>query len=170
MERGLRTAVWSVTEEDPLEATISPDGARLVLGHTDGRIELVDLRSGASTLVTSSLSEGLTDLTWGPDGATFAGATPDPDRARMGCRHPRRDRRPPRSLGKLSQLAYSPDGSTLYAAAYDQAVLAWDLIGNTGAVREVDDKTYGRCVHSGVVSRRICCGHWLPDDDAPGSR
>ena len=129
--------LWSVTEEDPLEATISPDGARLVLGHTDGRIELVDLRSGASTLVTSSLSEGLTDLTWGPDGATFAGATPDRtvlvwDADTLEVTAVLRGH-----WGKLSQLAYSPDGSTLYAAAYDQSVLAWDLIGNTGAVREV---------------------------------
>jgi WD40 repeat protein len=131
--------LWSVTEEDPLEATINPEGTRLVLGHTDGRIELVDLRTGASTLVTSSLSEGLTDVMWAPDGLTFAGATTDRtvlvwDADTLEVAAVLRGH-----WGKLSQLAYSPDGSTLYAAAYDQSVLAWDLIGNTGAVREVEE-------------------------------
>jgi len=135
---GTGQQIWSVTEEDPLEAAVSPDGSRIVLAHADGRIEQIDVRTGASMSVSPSLAEGLIDVTWAPDGSTFAGATQDRtvlvwNAETLAVDHVLRGH-----WGKLTQLAYSPDGRTLYAAALDQSVLAWDLTGNTGTVRDVE--------------------------------
>ena len=130
--------LWSVTEQDPLEAAISPDGSQLVLGHADGRIERIDVQTGARTPVPSSLAEGLIDLTWAPDGSTFAGATEDRTVLVWNAKTLEVDAVLRGHWGKLSQLAYSPDSTTLYAAGFDQSVLAWDLTGSTGVVRELE--------------------------------
>ena len=130
--------IWSASEEDLLVAAVSPDGSWIMVGHADGRIERIDTRTGNSTPVTSSLSEGLIDVTWAPNGLSFAGATQDRtvlvwDAETLQTRVVLRGH-----WGKVSKLAYAPDGSTLYAAGLDQAVLAWDLTGDTSAVTEID--------------------------------
>jgi DNA-binding SARP family transcriptional activator/WD40 repeat protein len=129
--------VWSSVEPDGTVAAISPDGSRLVIGHADGRIERIDVNTGDRTAITPALAEGLIDLTWSPDGSTFAGAT-----------HERTVRvwdvetlEPALVLrghwGNVSQVAYSPDNNTLYAAGFDGVVLAWDLTGNRSAVTDL---------------------------------
>ena len=130
--------IWSAAEQDPLVAAISPDGSRLVLGHADGRIELVDVRTGASTSAAASLAEGLIDITWAPDGSTFAGATQGRTVLVWNADTIEVDVVLRGHWGKLTRLAYSPDGTTLYAAGLDQSVLAWDLTGIRGAVRDVE--------------------------------
>ncbi|HSK27055.1 MAG TPA: BTAD domain-containing putative transcriptional regulator, partial [Jiangellales bacterium] len=137
-EVGTGRLVWSATEEDELEAAISPDGARLALGYADGSIELIDVRTRASTPIPASLTEGLIDVEWAPDGSTFAGAAQDRTVLVWDADTLEVDAVLRGHWGRLSQLAYSPDGRTIYAAGLDQTVLAWDLTGDRGVVTAVD--------------------------------
>lgn len=123
--------VWSSREPGPAVASISPDGAKLVIAAVGGRIELVDVASGRRTPVRGSAG-GLLDVTWAPDGRTFAGATLERtvvvwDAATGEARTALRGH-----SGTVTQAVYSPDGTTMYAPGLDRSVLAWDLTGKRG--------------------------------------
>ena len=109
-----------------------------MLGHADGPIELIELRTRASTPVPAALTEGLIGLAWAPDGSTFAGAAQDRTVLVWDADTLEVDAVLRGHWGRLSQLAYSPDGRTVYAAGLDQTVLAWDLTGDRGVVTAVD--------------------------------
>jgi DNA-binding SARP family transcriptional activator/WD40 repeat protein len=168
--------IWSATEEDPLEATISPDGSQIVVAHADGRIEQINVRTGASTSASPSLAEGLIDVTWAPNGKTFAGATQDRTVLVWNAETLAVDAVLRGHWGELSQLAYSPDGTTLYAAGFDQSVLAWDLTGDRGAVTE-----FGPMPTAGVSTTALAAdgsavaigyendeGAWVEISEIPG--
>jgi len=171
--------IWSAAEEDPLVAAISPDGSRLVLGHADGRIELVDVMTGASTSATAALAEGLIDLTWAPDGSTFAGATQERTVLVWNADTLEVDVVLRGHWGKITRLAYSPDGSTLYAAGLDQSVLAWDVTGTRGAVQNVegtrpsaDVSTAAMAVDGSIlaVGYEDDAGGWVEVTELPGGK
>jgi WD40 repeat protein/DNA-binding SARP family transcriptional activator len=128
--------LWSSVEPDETAAAISPDGSQLVIGHTDGRIERIDVNTGDRTAITPALDEELIDLTWSPDGSTFSGVTQDRTVSVWDA-----DTLQPAVVlrghrGAVSQAVYSPDGETIYAAGLDGSVLAWDLTGGKGIVTE----------------------------------
>jgi WD40 repeat protein len=128
--------LWSSVEPDETAAAISPDGSQLVIGHTDGRIERIDVNTGDRTAITPALDEELIDLTWSPDGSTFSGVTQDRTVSVWDA-----DTLQPAVVlrghrGEVSQAVYSPDGETIYAAGLDGSVLAWDLTGGKGIVTE----------------------------------
>jgi DNA-binding SARP family transcriptional activator/WD40 repeat protein len=130
--------IWSSVEPAGTVAAVSPDGSRLVIGHADGRIELIDVVTKTRTAVEPALAEGLIDLAWAPDDSTFAGATQDRTVLVWDADTLEADAALRGHWGKVSQLAYSPDGTTLYAAGLDKSVLAWDITGEHGAVTYVD--------------------------------
>ena len=74
---GRPNSEWCIHHLSPMDRRRNqPDGSTIVLGHADGRIELVDLDSGGRRVpVPSSLDDGLVDLAWSTDGTMFAGAT-----------------------------------------------------------------------------------------------
>jgi WD40 repeat protein len=125
--------IWSSEEPGGTVATISPDGSQLVIGHADGRTERIDVKTKVRTAITP-LAEGLVDLTWSPDGTTFAGVTHERTVRiwNAGTLEPVAVLRG--HWGNVSQAAYSPDGKTIYAAAFDGSVIAWDLTGDQGIV------------------------------------
>jgi WD40 repeat protein len=132
--------VWSSVEPDGVVAGISPDGSTLVIGHADGRIDRIDVKSGTRTPVASSLAEGLVSVVWAPDGSTFAGVTTERtvlvwDAETMEARAILRGH-----WGNVSEATYSSDSKTLYAAGFDRAVLAWDVTGTRGIVTDVLDQ------------------------------
>jgi WD40 repeat protein len=97
-----------------------------VIGHADGQIEQVDLNAGGDHMpVPAALEDGLVDLTWSPDGSTFAGVTQQQtivvwDAGTQVERAVLRGH-----ANQVTQAVYSPDGKTIYASALDRAVLAW---------------------------------------------
>ncbi|HEX6257455.1 MAG TPA: BTAD domain-containing putative transcriptional regulator [Euzebyales bacterium] len=139
LESGRR--MWSTDEPGISAATISPNGAQLVIGYGDGRIEQVDLaHDGARTPVSTVLTEGLIDLRWSPDGSTFAGVTQERTVVVWDARTLEVTSVLRGHWGNLSQAAYSPDSGTMYAAGFDRSVVAWDLTGTKGIVSSVGAK------------------------------
>ena len=129
--------VWSSVEPSGAVAGISPDGSALVIGHADGRIDLIDVASGSRTPVASSLAQGLVSVVWAPDGATFAGVTTERTVLVWDAETTNAQAILRGHWGNVSEATYSPDGETLYAAGFDRAVLAWDLTGTRGIVKDV---------------------------------
>jgi WD40 repeat protein/DNA-binding SARP family transcriptional activator len=128
--------LWARSESDGVVAAVDPDGRSVVIGHTDGRIEHVDVRHPRrSREVRSFLGGALTDVAWAPDGSTFAGAAPDGAVAVWDARRLEPIAMLGGASGRVSQLGYAADGSTLYAAGQERAVIAWDLTGRRGLVR-----------------------------------
>lgn len=130
--------VWSSQEAGGTVASISPDGAALLLAHADGRLELVDLGSGGARRdVPSDPGVKLVDLDWAPDASSFAGATTDGtvavwDSGTLALRATFEGH-----SGTVSQVVYAPDGGTLYASGFDGTVVGWDLTGTRGVLRDV---------------------------------
>jgi WD40 repeat protein len=130
--------LWSSDEPDAAVAAISQDGARLVIGYVDGRLEQVDLATGGDrTPAAFPLTDGLIDVVWSPDGSTFAGATQERTVLVWDAESLQVDAVLRGHWGNLSQAVYSPDGGTVYAAGLDRSVLAWDLTGTEGIVTDI---------------------------------
>jgi len=133
--------VWSSTEPDGTVASISPNGSTMVIGHAGGEIEEVDLAAGGvRTPVPSSLVDGLVDVTWSPDGLTFAGATQERTVLVWNAETAEAEAVLRGHSGTVTQVVYSADGATLYAPGLDRSVVAWDRTGDKGIVKEVGDK------------------------------
>ncbi len=170
--------IWSSVEPAGTVAAVSSDGSRLVIGHADGHIELIDVVTKARTAVEPAVAEGPIDLAWAPDDSTFAGATQDRTVLVWDANTLEAD-----ALrghwGKLSQLAYSPDGETLYAAGLDKSVLAWDVTGEHGAVTHVDESRPTADVSTAAmaadgsaiaVSHEDDDGAWIEVTEIPGGK
>jgi WD40 repeat protein len=145
----------------------SPDGATLALGEMDGRIRLLDLKSGRSKEI-STPTEGNTvaALAFSPDGTKLASGhaysdgaiylynalTGDPMGSLEGHR------------GWVSKLLFAPDGQRLYSASADQTIRVWDMAqkkeidllrGHIGSLRGLalfpDGRTLASCADDGSV-------------------
>ena len=133
--------VWTSEEDSGTIASISPAGTALVLAHETGSVEHLDLVTGARRDVPSDPAVELVDLDWAPDGSSFAGATTEGTVTLWDAQTLE-----PRSVfrghsGTVSQVIHSADGASLYASGFDGAVIAWDLTGTRGIVREAGSPT-----------------------------
>lgn len=130
--------LWAEVLPDAGVASVSPDGARLVLAHADGRVEAVALQPGGTrSEVPAALASGLVDVAWSPDGTTFAGVTQERsvlvwDAATYSVRQALRG-----LSGIVTQAAFSPDGASLFAASDDRSVHTWDVTGTRGVMQRV---------------------------------
>lgn len=137
-EAGSGQVVWSSREGSGTVASVSPDGTALVLAHAGGSVEHVDVgNDGARRPVPSDFVGEIVDLTWAPDGSSFAGATTEGtvvvwDTESLALRTVLRGH-----TGRVSEVVYSHDGANMYASGFDGAVVAWDLTGSRGVVRRI---------------------------------
>ncbi|CAN5649845.1 hypothetical protein BH24ACT13_BH24ACT13_11530 [soil metagenome] len=164
-EVGSGRALWSEREPGGTVAAISPDGAALVLGHVDGRIERVDLHGdgrGERRTVPSDLVDGLVDVAWSPDGGTFAGATSEGTVEVWDAETLEPGKLLRGHSGTVSQLTYSPDGTTLYASGEDRSVLGWDLT-DTGVLEAVGDSLPDNTVGHGISADGSLATTYLED-------
>ena len=137
VETGLK--VWSSDVSDSYVAAISPDGSKLVLGHTEGRVEQVDLNAGGvRTPVPTSLENGLVDVAFSPSGSTFAGVTQERTVVVWDAGTLETEAILRGHSQSVTQAVYSPDGNTIYASGDDLSVLAWDLTGTKGIVTDLE--------------------------------
>jgi DNA-binding SARP family transcriptional activator/WD40 repeat protein len=133
--------VWESDEGSGTVVSVSPAGTALVLAHRGGSVEHLDLVTGARRDVPSDPAVGLVDLDWAPDGSSFAGATTEGTVTLWDAQTLE-----PRSVlrghsGTVSQVLHSADGESLYASGFDGTVVAWDLTGTRGIVREAGPPT-----------------------------
>ncbi|WP_456845655.1 nSTAND1 domain-containing NTPase [Cellulomonas sp. P5_C6] len=133
--------VWSSDVSGGAVVSINPAGTALVLAHTPGPVEHLDLVTGVRRAVPSDPAVGLVDLDWAPDGSSFVGATTEGtvvlwDAATLEQRSIFRGH-----SGTVSQVVHSADGARLYASGFDGAVVVWDLTGTRGVVRRASEPT-----------------------------
>jgi WD40 repeat protein len=133
--------VWRSVEADEVVGAVDSEGARVALGHADGRVEVVDLATGERAELEGPVQDGVGSVQWSPDGSVVLGTTADRTvllwdaetgalRSRLGGH-----------WGDLSGAVFAQDGTTVYSAGRDRAVLAWDLTGGRGVVRDVPTGT-----------------------------
>jgi DNA-binding SARP family transcriptional activator/WD40 repeat protein len=131
-----RTTIRDATTLRPLRtfreggtpAAVSLDGRLAALAVPDGSVHLLDLRTGRVHTAGPRGGAPVTALRFTPDSRRLVTADRDARVIVWGVKHAT----PVETfgaLGKVNQLAISPDGSTAYSAGQDGSVLAWDLTG-----------------------------------------
>lgn len=109
---------------------ISPDGATLAIGETDGRTRLIDLATYQEKTNIVAAKYGIMALAFSPDGKVLASASGDVD-----CAIRLWDGSTGQPLGVLeghlayvSSVAFHPrDSQILVSASGDQTIRLWDL-------------------------------------------
>jgi WD40 repeat protein len=114
---------------------LSPDGGALAVGSRDGRVRLLDLRSGEVRRFFRGHGAGILDMAFTSDGRTLVSSDSDGevivwDVARGQVREELSSHR-----GPVWALAVSPDGRTLHSGGGDGRVMLWDLTGDRRLVR-----------------------------------
>jgi DNA-binding SARP family transcriptional activator/WD40 repeat protein len=130
----------SVVRRYPIGAnksTVSADGRLLALGSPDGRVRLLDLRSGDVRQLKGRHASALAQAAFAPDGRGLVTAGEDGtvfvwDLATGTVRE--RFSAHDREVG----LEISSDGRTLYTAGDDTRAYMWDLAGDRRLVRPFD--------------------------------
>lgn len=166
---GTRARVWnadgSPLSEQGLEhhatitiARFSPDGARLITGGTDGRVQMWAARTGAPLGEPIREAGAITTADFGPDGKCVLAATAT-GAARVwhaASAHPNALALP--LTGTVVALAASPDGHWLAVASGDGKAQVWDLTRNPPVLRSLPHPASVLCVAFSADSRSLATG------------
>jgi WD40 repeat protein/class 3 adenylate cyclase len=114
---------------------LSPDGSALALGSSDGRVRLLDLRSGAVHPFTRRHEAGVLDLSFTPDGHALVSSDFDGRVLVWNVARGKVSEELSAHVGPVWALAVSRDGPTLYSAGNDGRLIVWDLAGDRRLVR-----------------------------------
>jgi WD40 repeat protein/class 3 adenylate cyclase len=106
---------------------LSPDGSLVAVGSHDGRVRLLDLRSGEVRRFRAHPSRGVTDLAFTPDGRRLVTSDFDGGVLVWGVARGLVTEELSAHRGAVWALAMSPDGRTLYSAGDDGRMILWDL-------------------------------------------
>jgi len=133
--------VWDVAKERPGRAVdpdleggvtalaFTPDGERLVVGGAEGHLRRLDARTRQRLYPDPTRKDysAVTGLAFTADGASFAvaGSGRNVDLRDGRTLEPTRDLEG--HIGKVTRVAFSPDGSRLVSGSTDGVVLVWDL-------------------------------------------
>jgi len=114
---------------------VSPDGRTFALGSEEGRVRLLDLRTGAVKLFRGRHDGAVIRMVFTRDGRTLATSGSDGkliawDLAAGEVRETLSGHN-----GDVSGLAVSSDGRTLYSASDDTSAIVWDLSGERRLAR-----------------------------------
>jgi WD40 repeat protein/class 3 adenylate cyclase len=114
---------------------LSPDGGALALGSRDGRIRLLDVRSGDVRRFGGGHEAGVLDMAFTPDGRTLVSSDSDGGVIAWSVARGKVSEELPAHRGQVWALAVSPDGRTLYSSGNDGRTILWDLAGDRRLVR-----------------------------------
>src|SRR5262249_35674784 len=139
--------------------TFSPDGRRIVLGSSDGSVEVVDARTGSPLGAVKADSNLCQSPVFSPDGSLIA--APTANGVSIGDARTGRPLRTLSAPGGSCNVAFSPDGHEL-AGAIGNEVSLWDtrtwtvverLQGHTGSVIGLDWSPDGTRIATGANDR-----------------
>jgi WD40 repeat protein len=114
---------------------VSPDGRTFALGSGEGRVRLLDLRSGEVTRLRGRHDGPVLQATFPAGGRTLVTAGEDGKLLVWDIASAKVRETLSGHGDAVSGLEVSPDGRTLYSAAFDTRAFVWDLSGERRLVR-----------------------------------
>jgi WD40 repeat protein/DNA-binding SARP family transcriptional activator len=114
---------------------VGPDGRAFALGSEDGRVRLLDLRSGEVRRFSGRHEAGLLNMTFTPDGRSLVSSDANGGVITWDVADGAISEELSAHRGRVWGLAVSPDGRTLYSSADDARTILWDLAGDRRLVR-----------------------------------
>jgi WD40 repeat protein/class 3 adenylate cyclase len=108
---------------------VSPDGRTLAYGTDDGRLVLVDLRTGEEREARGRHTAVVNGVGFSPDGSTIVSTGDDRDVIVWDARSAELREILPGHAGRVFGPAFDPSGDTAFTVGLDSKVIAWDLSG-----------------------------------------
>jgi WD40 repeat protein len=155
-------------QESVTSVALAPDGRTVATGSFDGRVRVLDARTGALRLVIGADEcRGVSGVAFAPDGRALAASGFAMDKA-VRLWDPRTGALVRALAGhegmETNAVAFAPDGRRLASAGRDGLVLVWDLetgalrhrlSGHDGAATAVAFAPDGHSLASGGVDRTV---------------
>jgi WD40 repeat protein/class 3 adenylate cyclase/tRNA A-37 threonylcarbamoyl transferase component Bud32 len=109
---------------------LSADGRRAALGRTDGRVTLLDLRTGKSRRLAGRHDGLVQELAFSADGLTLATVGDDGRGLVWDLRGGDVKETLTGHAGRITNVRVSDDGRTLYTTGVDSQIIGWDIAGD----------------------------------------
>lgn len=108
---------------------LSPDGARLATGHTDGTAKIWDATTGKLLSELRGHTEAVTALAFSPDATALLTASLDKTARLWDLRSGSEVRRFMGQTDSLIGVAFAPDGRSFFTRSLDRIVRVWSVDG-----------------------------------------
>jgi WD40 repeat protein/DNA-binding SARP family transcriptional activator/energy-coupling factor transporter ATP-binding protein EcfA2 len=144
-----KTIVWNLARRRPVRTipvgtaalALSPDGSTVALGQGDSSIILADTATGRRRRVVTGHGPGVPpedmQLAFSPDGASVASLSDDRTVVVWNVATGQTKQTLRGHASPVTGVAFSPNGNTLYTGSLNDGVIAWDLTGTRGLVRQL---------------------------------
>jgi WD40 repeat protein/DNA-binding SARP family transcriptional activator len=140
-----KTIVWDVARRRPVRTipvgsdalALSSDGSTVALGQGDSSIILADTATGQRRRVVTGHGPGVPQLAFSPDGARVASLRDDRTVVVWNVATGQTEQTLRGHASPVTGVAFSPNGNLLYTSSLNDGVIAWDLTGTRGLVREL---------------------------------
>jgi WD40 repeat protein len=144
-----KTIVWNLARRRPVRTipvgsdalALSSDGSTVALGQGYGSIILADTATGRRRRVVTGHGPGVSpehmQLAFSPDGARVASLSDDRTVVVWNVATGQTEQTLRGHASPVTGVAFSPDGNMLYTSSLNDSVIAWDLTGTRGLVRQL---------------------------------
>ena len=144
-----KTIVWNLARRRPVRTiplgtaalALSPDGTTVALGQGDSSIIMADTATGRRRRVVTAHGPGVAPedlrLAFSPDGARVASLSDDRTVVVWNVATGQTEQTLQGHASPVTGVAFSPHRDTLYTSSLNDGVIAWDLTGTRGLVRQL---------------------------------
>jgi WD40 repeat protein/DNA-binding SARP family transcriptional activator len=144
-----KTIIWNLGRRRPIRTipvgtdalALSPDGSTVALSQGDNSVILADTATGRRHRVVTGHGPGVPShdmqLAFSPDGAGVASLSDDRTVVVWSVATGQTQQTLRGHASLVTGVAFSPNGNLLYTSSLNDGVIAWDLTGTRGLVRQL---------------------------------